>query len=228
MANDPQLACGGYLYSGHTSFILTTLLFLYRYTPKHIFIYSIFYKIWKWVIGAMSLIGIICVILAHEHYTVDVIVAYYFITRLFWTTHSVLDSHHNKGDCRKKYVSMAEMEYYSKFRKNATNNSRHNNNNSSLYSSSSDSISIQENTSHPPLRKYDSNKVTHNQLRNFWFIRFLTWSEENIIVTKNEGALPFEYEPPIRAMTIFYNDIREAIWEKRQNKIERSNGYEFV
>lgn len=40
-----------------------------------------------WVSWIVSCVGIVMVLLAHGHYSVDVVIAYYVTTRLFWTYH---------------------------------------------------------------------------------------------------------------------------------------------
>ena len=84
--------CGGYLFSGHTVVLLTTCLFIKQYLEplfreKH---YSYVYQIIRYSLNFMSAFGMICVVLSHEHYTVDVICAYYVTTRIFWIYHSIV------------------------------------------------------------------------------------------------------------------------------------------
>lgn len=48
-------------------------------------------RLWwyHWVCWLLSVVGIFCILLAHDHYTVDVVVAYYITTRLFWWYHTM-------------------------------------------------------------------------------------------------------------------------------------------
>nr|CAB3266028.1 phosphatidylcholine:ceramide cholinephosphotransferase 2-like [Phallusia mammillata] len=74
--------CGDYLFSGHTIILVVSYLCIHEYTPK---------RWWwlHWTCWVMAATGIVCILLAHDHYTVDVIVAYLLTTRLFWTYHSM-------------------------------------------------------------------------------------------------------------------------------------------
>lgn len=74
--------CGDYLYSGHTVMLTLTYLFIKEYSPKRFWWYH-------WLCWILSAVGIICILLAHDHYTVDVVVAYYITTRLFWWYHTM-------------------------------------------------------------------------------------------------------------------------------------------
>jgi hypothetical protein len=40
----------------------------------------------------MSVAGVIMVLVAHGHYTVDVLIAYYITTRLFWVYHTLANN----------------------------------------------------------------------------------------------------------------------------------------
>lgn len=48
-------------------------------------------RLWwyHWICWLLSVVGIFCILLAHDHYTVDVVVAYYITTRLFWWYHTM-------------------------------------------------------------------------------------------------------------------------------------------
>ncbi|XP_060942838.1 phosphatidylcholine:ceramide cholinephosphotransferase 1 [Limanda limanda] len=74
--------CGDYLYSGHTVMLTLTYLFIKEYSPKRFWIYH-------WICWTFSAVGIFCILLAHDHYTVDVVVAYFITTRLFWWYHTM-------------------------------------------------------------------------------------------------------------------------------------------
>lgn len=37
----------------------------------------------------LSAVGVVCILVAHEHYSVDVVVGYFVTTRLFWWYHSM-------------------------------------------------------------------------------------------------------------------------------------------
>lgn len=40
----------------------------------------------------MATVGVIMVLVAHGHYTIDVLIAYYITTRLFWTYHTLTNN----------------------------------------------------------------------------------------------------------------------------------------
>lgn len=74
--------CGDYLYSGHTVMLTLTYLFIKEYCPRRFWWYHRICLI-------LSIVGIFCILLAHDHYTVDVVVAYFITKRLFWWYHTM-------------------------------------------------------------------------------------------------------------------------------------------
>nr|XP_024001174.1 phosphatidylcholine:ceramide cholinephosphotransferase 2-like [Salvelinus alpinus] len=67
-----HLMCGDFLYSGHTVMLTLTYLFIKEYSPRTFW----WYHLMCWLLAA---VGVVCILVAHEHYSVDVVVAY-FIT----------------------------------------------------------------------------------------------------------------------------------------------------
>ncbi|XP_063290197.1 phosphatidylcholine:ceramide cholinephosphotransferase 1 [Pelobates fuscus] len=74
--------CGDYLYSGHTVMLTLTYMFIKEYSTRRFWWYH-------WICWSLSVVGIFCILLAHDHYTVDVVVAYYITSRTFWSYHTM-------------------------------------------------------------------------------------------------------------------------------------------
>lgn len=45
-----------------------------------------------WIAWMVSIVGVLMVLIAHGHYTIDVLIAYYVTTRLFWTYHTLANN----------------------------------------------------------------------------------------------------------------------------------------
>lgn len=88
--NGKHTYCGDYIYSGHTMVLVLSYLIVAEYSPR---------KLWPvhWAMWGSALLGVGFVLVAHGHYTVDVVIAYYITTRLFWTFHSLLVTPHRAG-----------------------------------------------------------------------------------------------------------------------------------
>lgn len=88
--NGHHTYCGDYIYSGHTMVLVLSYLIVAEYSPR---------KLWPmhWAMWGAALLGVVFVLVAHGHYTVDVVIAYYITTRLFWTFHALLVAPHGSG-----------------------------------------------------------------------------------------------------------------------------------
>ncbi|CAL8074797.1 unnamed protein product [Orchesella dallaii] len=85
--NGEQVYCGDYIYSGHTVILVTAYLFIKEYSShKHKF------YLLHWASFLVSLTGIIMVLISRGHYTIDVIIAYYVTTRIFWIYHTLANN----------------------------------------------------------------------------------------------------------------------------------------
>ncbi|KAF5898770.1 phosphatidylcholine:ceramide cholinephosphotransferase 2, partial [Clarias magur] len=77
-----HIMCGDFLYSGHTVMLTLTYLFIKEYSPRSFW----WYHLLCWLLAA---VGAVCILVAHEHYSVDVVVAYYITSRLFYWYHTM-------------------------------------------------------------------------------------------------------------------------------------------
>lgn len=80
--NGQHVYCGDYIYSGHTVILTLAYLTIQEYTPRK------WYPL-HWISMAVSFLGVVFVMVAHGHYTVDVLIAYYVTTRVWWIYHTM-------------------------------------------------------------------------------------------------------------------------------------------
>lgn len=90
--------CGDYIYSGHTCILVMCYLVTREYAPRRLFFLSA-------VIWVLSLAGIVMVAISRGHYTIDIVLAYYITTRVFWTYHTMACNHKLKEPGNTNYLA---------------------------------------------------------------------------------------------------------------------------
>jgi len=80
--NDKHVFCGDYIFSGHTMTLTMAYLAIKQYSPRR-------FLILHWISFIAALCGVIFLLLARGHYTIDVILAYYVTSRIWWIYHTL-------------------------------------------------------------------------------------------------------------------------------------------
>lgn len=83
--NGQHVYCGDYIYSGHTVILTIVYLTILEYTPRK-------WYLLHWASFLVSSLGVVFVMVAHGHYTVDVLIAYYVTTRIWWIYHTMANN----------------------------------------------------------------------------------------------------------------------------------------
>ncbi|KAK4029307.1 phosphatidylcholine:ceramide cholinephosphotransferase 2 isoform X2 [Daphnia magna] len=96
--NGQHVYCGDYIYSGHTVILTVSSLLIQEYTPRK-------WRPLHWLSWLVTCLGVVFVMVAHGHYTVDVLIAYYVTTRVFWMYHTMASNTILKQNGPANYLS---------------------------------------------------------------------------------------------------------------------------
>jgi len=102
--------CGDLIYSGHTIALLVACLTVREYAPKRL------QTPMSIVAYVLACVGLVAIVTSRLHYTIDVAIAYYFVTRTFWSYHVSVNllnasEHEEYGDWLSKLFWFPALRY---------------------------------------------------------------------------------------------------------------------
>jgi shingomyelin synthase len=81
--NGQHVYCGDFIFSGHTMILILCYLIISEYTPRCLFPIH-------WLAWLTAVTGVVMLMLARGHYSIDVILAYFITTRLWFMYNSII------------------------------------------------------------------------------------------------------------------------------------------
>eukprot|EP00092_Neocalanus_flemingeri_P033396 GFUD01036312.1.p1 GENE.GFUD01036312.1~~GFUD01036312.1.p1 ORF type:complete len:468 (+),score=135.91 GFUD01036312.1:459-1862(+) len=105
--NGKHIYCGDYIFSGHTMTLTMGYLVIKQYSPRH-------FILLHWASFLTSLCGVIFLLLSRGHYTIDVLLAYYVTSRIWWIYHTL--AHNQQLKYRGEHNFLDNMCWWHVFR----------------------------------------------------------------------------------------------------------------
>lgn len=120
--NGKHTYCGDYIFSGHTVMLVLGYLVIaecgFNVVLIVVFFNHVLFPILDsprrfyfvhWIAWLNALVGVVMVLVAHGHYTIDVLLAYYVTTRLFWSYHTLANNNILLKVCFPKHVFVVQF-----------------------------------------------------------------------------------------------------------------------
>jgi len=105
--NGKHIFCGDYIFSGHTMVLTMGYLVIKEYSPRRFFMLH-------WMSFFTSVIGIVMLLIARGHYSIDCLIAYYITTRMWYIYHTM--AHNNTLKSRGRHNFLDGMWWWLIFR----------------------------------------------------------------------------------------------------------------
>eukprot|EP00092_Neocalanus_flemingeri_P037005 GFUD01040288.1.p1 GENE.GFUD01040288.1~~GFUD01040288.1.p1 ORF type:complete len:455 (-),score=125.05 GFUD01040288.1:269-1633(-) len=105
--NGKHIYCGDYIFSGHTMTLTMGYLVIKQYSPRR-------FILLHWASFLTSLCGVIFLLLSRGHYTIDVLLAYYVTSRIWWIYHTL--AHNQQLKYRGEHNFLDNMCWWHVFR----------------------------------------------------------------------------------------------------------------
>uniref|UniRef100_A0A915LLM9 Sphingomyelin synthase-like domain-containing protein n=1 Tax=Meloidogyne javanica TaxID=6303 RepID=A0A915LLM9_MELJA len=83
-SSQPEILCGDLMFSGHTVVLSIMYFTQLRYSPRGLFLI-------RWIALPVTFLGIGALVLSGGHYTMDVLIAYWLTSHVFWAYHQMFE-----------------------------------------------------------------------------------------------------------------------------------------
>lgn len=87
--NGQHVYCGDFIFSGHTMILILCYLIIVEYTPVSSWCWLL-----HWLLWFVAVAGVGMLMMSRGHYTVDVIIAYFVTTRLWYMHNAIISNRH--------------------------------------------------------------------------------------------------------------------------------------
>jgi len=85
--NGQHIYCGDFIFSGHTMILILCYLIIAEYTPRYLWLLH-------WLLWMVALAGVAMLMLSRGHYSIDVVIAYFVTTRLWYMHNAIIANRH--------------------------------------------------------------------------------------------------------------------------------------